>query len=177
MSLFHFAFQRGTGLNTIFSRKLGGCSNVAVSCGLGGDAGVDQFGYVPCLQRKKLSNVSSPLFPLSAIFGLVYRPRDFASYILGIFICNLLLYLAFYIIMKVKKGDVAVSGLPASEGEGIGLLLAAVWTPAVLQRCMGRPLWGLGWDKGLALGRGCCAVVVFRITGLHLPGVGNPSWR
>uniref|UniRef100_A0A8B9QA02 SID1 transmembrane family member 1 n=1 Tax=Apteryx owenii TaxID=8824 RepID=A0A8B9QA02_APTOW len=37
-----------------------------------------------------------------AIFGLVYRPRDFASYILGIFICNLLLYLAFYIIMKVK---------------------------------------------------------------------------
>ncbi|XP_044107340.1 SID1 transmembrane family member 1 isoform X4 [Neovison vison] len=35
-----------------------------------------------------------------ALFGLVYRPRDFASYILGIFICNLLLYLAFYIIMK-----------------------------------------------------------------------------
>ncbi|XP_074831131.1 SID1 transmembrane family member 1 isoform X4 [Natator depressus] len=36
-----------------------------------------------------------------AVFGLVYRPRDFASYMLGIFICNLLLYLAFYIIMKV----------------------------------------------------------------------------
>ncbi|CAH6792359.1 Sidt1 [Phodopus roborovskii] len=35
-----------------------------------------------------------------AFFGLIYRPRDFASYMLGIFICNLLLYLAFYIIMK-----------------------------------------------------------------------------
>ncbi|KAF3827554.1 hypothetical protein GH733_003040 [Mirounga leonina] len=35
-----------------------------------------------------------------ALYGLIYRPRDFASYMLGIFICNLLLYLAFYIIMK-----------------------------------------------------------------------------
>ncbi|XP_053076848.1 SID1 transmembrane family member 1 isoform X2 [Acinonyx jubatus] len=39
-----------------------------------------------------------------ALFGLIYRPRDFASYMLGIFICNLLLYLAFYIIMKVRVG-------------------------------------------------------------------------
>ncbi|XP_030059770.1 SID1 transmembrane family member 1 [Microcaecilia unicolor] len=40
-----------------------------------------------------------------AIFGLVYRPRDFASYMLGIFICNLLLYLAFYIIMKLRSSE------------------------------------------------------------------------
>ncbi|KAM4700146.1 SID1 transmembrane family member 1 isoform 2-T2 [Discoglossus pictus] len=40
-----------------------------------------------------------------AIFGLVYRPRDFASYLLGIFICNLLLYLAFYIIMKLRNSE------------------------------------------------------------------------
>ncbi|NXA57074.1 SIDT1 protein, partial [Nothocercus julius] len=40
-----------------------------------------------------------------AVFGLVYRPRDFASYILGIFICNLLLYLAFYIIMKLRSSE------------------------------------------------------------------------
>ncbi|XP_032906990.1 SID1 transmembrane family member 1 isoform X5 [Catharus ustulatus] len=40
-----------------------------------------------------------------AVFGLVYRPRDFASYILGIFICNLLLYLAFYIIMKLRNSE------------------------------------------------------------------------
>ncbi|XP_014400866.1 PREDICTED: SID1 transmembrane family member 1 [Myotis brandtii] len=38
-----------------------------------------------------------------ALFGLIYRPRDFASYMLGIFIGNLLLYLAFYIIMKVSE--------------------------------------------------------------------------
>lgn len=43
-----------------------------------------------------------PPHVLSALFGLIYRPRDFASYMLGIFICNLLLYLAFYIIMKVS---------------------------------------------------------------------------
>ncbi|XP_056649461.1 SID1 transmembrane family member 1 isoform X2 [Monodelphis domestica] len=40
-----------------------------------------------------------------ALFGLVYRPRDFASYMLGIFICNLLLYLAFYIIMKLRSSE------------------------------------------------------------------------
>ncbi|XP_073166195.1 SID1 transmembrane family member 1 isoform X3 [Lepidochelys kempii] len=40
-----------------------------------------------------------------AVFGLVYRPRDFASYMLGIFICNLLLYLAFYIIMKLRSSE------------------------------------------------------------------------
>ncbi|XP_054858507.1 SID1 transmembrane family member 1 isoform X1 [Eublepharis macularius] len=40
-----------------------------------------------------------------AIFGLVYRPKDFASYLLGIFICNLLLYLAFYVIMKETPAE------------------------------------------------------------------------
>nr|XP_045004020.1 SID1 transmembrane family member 1 isoform X1 [Jaculus jaculus] len=40
-----------------------------------------------------------------ALFGLIYRPRDFASYVLGIFICNLLLYLAFYIIMKLRSAE------------------------------------------------------------------------
>ncbi|GAB1300293.1 SID1 transmembrane family member 1 [Apodemus speciosus] len=41
----------------------------------------------------------------NAFFGLIYRPRDFASYMLGIFICNLLLYLAFYIIMKLRSSE------------------------------------------------------------------------
>lgn len=36
-----------------------------------------------------------------AIYGMVYTPRDFASYLLIIFLTNLLLYIAFYIIMKV----------------------------------------------------------------------------
>lgn len=37
----------------------------------------------------------------SAAYGLIERPNDFASYLLAIAICNLLLYFAFYIIMKV----------------------------------------------------------------------------
>lgn len=61
-------------------------------------------------EREKATNVTNPCswlqnnssHVLSALFGLIYRPRDFASYMLGIFICNLLLYLAFYIIMKVS---------------------------------------------------------------------------
>ncbi|XP_075819410.1 SID1 transmembrane family member 1 isoform X1 [Microtus pennsylvanicus] len=40
-----------------------------------------------------------------AFFGLFCRPRDFASYMLGIFIFNLLLYLAFYIIMKLRSSE------------------------------------------------------------------------
>uniref|UniRef100_A0A8C3UQQ0 SID1 transmembrane family member 2 n=1 Tax=Catharus ustulatus TaxID=91951 RepID=A0A8C3UQQ0_CATUS len=36
-----------------------------------------------------------------AAYGLIVRPNDFASYLLAIGICNLLLYFAFYIIMKV----------------------------------------------------------------------------
>ncbi|XP_049732588.1 SID1 transmembrane family member 1 isoform X3 [Elephas maximus indicus] len=40
-----------------------------------------------------------------ALFGLIYRPRDFASYVLVIFIGNLLLYLAFYIIMKILSSE------------------------------------------------------------------------
>lgn len=36
-----------------------------------------------------------------AAYGLIQKPNDFASYLLAIAICNLLLYFAFYIIMKV----------------------------------------------------------------------------
>lgn len=46
-----------------------------------------------------------PPHVLSALFGLIYQPRDFASYMLGIFIGNLLLYLAFYIIMKLRSAE------------------------------------------------------------------------
>uniref|UniRef100_A0A8C9NAK4 SID1 transmembrane family member 1 n=1 Tax=Serinus canaria TaxID=9135 RepID=A0A8C9NAK4_SERCA len=61
--------------------------------------------YTDCIQQ-----CSRPMYMVGdvsshAIFGLVYRPRDFASYILGIFICNLLLYLAFYIIMKLRSSE------------------------------------------------------------------------
>uniref|UniRef100_A0A8C0GN55 SID1 transmembrane family member 2 n=1 Tax=Chelonoidis abingdonii TaxID=106734 RepID=A0A8C0GN55_CHEAB len=38
-----------------------------------------------------------------AAYGLIVQPNDFASYLLAIGICNLLLYFAFYIIMKVRE--------------------------------------------------------------------------
>uniref|UniRef100_A0A671T339 SID1 transmembrane family member 2-like n=1 Tax=Sinocyclocheilus anshuiensis TaxID=1608454 RepID=A0A671T339_9TELE len=40
-----------------------------------------------------------------AAYGLIKRPSDFASYLLAIAICNLLLYFAFYIIMKLRSGE------------------------------------------------------------------------
>uniref|UniRef100_A0AAY4E8U5 SID1 transmembrane family member 2 n=1 Tax=Denticeps clupeoides TaxID=299321 RepID=A0AAY4E8U5_9TELE len=40
-----------------------------------------------------------------AAYGLIERPNDFASYLLAIGICNLLLYFAFYIIMKLRSGE------------------------------------------------------------------------
>ncbi|XP_053547367.1 SID1 transmembrane family member 2 isoform X2 [Bombina bombina] len=40
-----------------------------------------------------------------AAFGLIVRPNDFASYLLAIGICNLLLYCAFYITMKLRSGE------------------------------------------------------------------------
>nr|XP_020441749.1 SID1 transmembrane family member 2 [Monopterus albus] len=40
-----------------------------------------------------------------AAYGLIVKPNDFASYLLAIAICNLLLYFAFYIIMKLRSGE------------------------------------------------------------------------
>ncbi|KAM9320410.1 SID1 transmembrane family member 1 [Gastrophryne carolinensis] len=73
-----------------------------------------QILYIDCIQqcsrpmymdRMILLIVGNIVNWFFAIFGLVYRPRDFASYLLGIFICNLLLYLAFYIIMKLRSSE------------------------------------------------------------------------
>ncbi|XP_030632635.1 SID1 transmembrane family member 2-like [Chanos chanos] len=40
-----------------------------------------------------------------AAYGLIKKPNNFASYLLVIAICNLLLYFAFYIIMKLRSGE------------------------------------------------------------------------
>uniref|UniRef100_A0A8C5KEM2 SID1 transmembrane family, member 1 n=1 Tax=Jaculus jaculus TaxID=51337 RepID=A0A8C5KEM2_JACJA len=63
--------------------------------------------YTDCIQQCSRPLYMPPSLPPvpSALFGLIYRPRDFASYVLGIFICNLLLYLAFYIIMKLRSAE------------------------------------------------------------------------
>ncbi|KAM4794743.1 SID1 transmembrane family member 1 isoform 1-T1 [Rhinophrynus dorsalis] len=75
---------------------------------------IGQVLYTDCMQqcsrpmymdRMILLIVGNIVNLFFAIFGLVYRPRDFASYLLGIFICNLLLYLAFYIIMKLRSSE------------------------------------------------------------------------
>ncbi len=39
------------------------------------------------------------------VYGLMERPPDFASYMLAIFITNLMLYTTFYIIMKLRHGE------------------------------------------------------------------------
>lgn len=103
----------------------------------------------------------------------MYRPRDFASYILGIFICNLLLYLAFYIIMKVKEVAVADMPLPISKEDGMSLLSAAIWVPC--RRAWRGPCGTWGEMRHWLFWRGCCAVIL--VAGLHLPGVGNTWWR
>lgn len=59
-----------------------------------------------------------PAFPLArAAYGLIMRPNDFASYLLAIGICNLLLYFAFYIIMKVG-GWLGLPACCAAPGRG-----------------------------------------------------------
>lgn len=128
-----------------------------------------------------------PFFPLSlsAIFGLVYRPRDFASYILGIFICNLLLYLAFYIIMKVKGGSrcchggvclqaaVAVMGVSVSKGEGMGLFSCfSLGYCAAAEECRGAFV-GLRVEQGVGAWEGFC-VAISGVAEQRFPGVGSP---
>lgn len=40
-----------------------------------------------------------------AVYGAVYHSSDFATYLLGIFIGNLMIYCTFYIIMKLRYGE------------------------------------------------------------------------
>uniref|UniRef100_A0A8C8SDL7 SID1 transmembrane family member 2 n=1 Tax=Pelusios castaneus TaxID=367368 RepID=A0A8C8SDL7_9SAUR len=57
--------------------------------------------YTDCVRQ-----CSGPMYVVSdAAYGLVVRPNDFASYLLAIGICNLLLYFAFYIIMKLRSSE------------------------------------------------------------------------
>lgn len=58
-----------------------------------------------------------------AIFGVVTTPKDFASYLLIIFLTNLLLYIAFYIIMKVNSGILEKLLLSLLKDFDCGLIL------------------------------------------------------
>ncbi|KFO26795.1 DENN domain-containing protein 3 [Fukomys damarensis] len=58
--------------------------------------------YVDCMVLLVMGNIIN--WSLAA-YGLITRPSDFASYLLAIGICSLLLYFAFCIIMKLRSGD------------------------------------------------------------------------
>lgn len=92
---------------------------------------------------------------LSALFGLIYRPRDFASYMLGIFIGNLLLYLAFYIIMKVSEA--AGSRSTWARGWRCRQLRSLCFSPAAPQLREGPPHPAL-LHRGHRSGVGRCPV-------------------
>ena len=80
-------------------------------------------------------------FTSSAIYGVATTPNDFATYLLAILIVNGLLYLAFYVIMKVLVLRTVLS-IQASvilfskitpvklEGNG-GLRVNALWVRAL----------------------------------------------
>ncbi|KAJ8316317.1 hypothetical protein KUTeg_006331 [Tegillarca granosa] len=69
-----------------------------------------------------------------AIYGAVTEPGDFASYLLGIFIGNLLLYSTFYIIMKIRYKE-RIHPLAI-----VCIIMACILTPANSragnQKCM-----------------------------------------
>ncbi|KAL6116446.1 sidt2 [Pungitius sinensis] len=71
-----------------------------------------------------------------AAYGLIERPNDFASYLLAIAICNLLLYFAFYIIMKLRSGE-RIQCLPLV----IILFTAVVWGLALYFFFQGLSTW------------------------------------
>ncbi|XP_058866366.1 SID1 transmembrane family member 2-like isoform X2 [Acipenser ruthenus] len=71
-----------------------------------------------------------------AAFGLIVRPNDFASYLLAIGICNLLLYFAFYIIMKLRSGE-RIQLLPSF----CILFTAVVWGFALFFFFQGLSTW------------------------------------
>uniref|UniRef100_UPI003AAF8829 SID1 transmembrane family member 2 isoform X1 n=1 Tax=Centroberyx gerrardi TaxID=166262 RepID=UPI003AAF8829 len=71
-----------------------------------------------------------------AAYGLIEKPNDFASYLLAIAICNLLLYFAFYIIMKLRSGE-RIQCLPVV----CILFTAVVWGFALFFFFQGLSTW------------------------------------
>uniref|UniRef100_A0A3B4A5E2 SID1 transmembrane family, member 2 n=1 Tax=Periophthalmus magnuspinnatus TaxID=409849 RepID=A0A3B4A5E2_9GOBI len=53
----------------------------------------------------RLGSVTSVLISKTAGYGVIKRPNDFDTHLLAIAICNLLLYLFYYIFMKLWNGE------------------------------------------------------------------------
>ncbi|XP_022107410.1 SID1 transmembrane family member 1-like isoform X2 [Acanthaster planci] len=89
------------------------------------------------------------------IFSLAKVPKDFNSYLLAIFLVNLLLYVAFYIIMKVRYGERLIPAVVV-----IVVMALVVWGLAL--NFYFRAL--TGWEKTAALSResnGPCLLMRF----------------
>ncbi|XP_077867553.1 SID1 transmembrane family member 1-like [Saccoglossus kowalevskii] len=79
-----------------------------------------------------------------AILGVISQPKDFASFLLAIFIVNSMLYLAFYIIMKLRNNERIV------PRAGLFICLTLAFWAAALYFFM----QGLAqWDKTPAVSR------------------------
>ncbi|XP_070549029.1 SID1 transmembrane family member 1-like isoform X2 [Ptychodera flava] len=79
-----------------------------------------------------------------AIYGVITQPHDFASYLLAIFILNSMLYLAFYIIMKLRFGERIVL-----RAFVFILLTVGLWAAALFFFLQGLAQW----DKTPAVSR------------------------
>lgn len=89
------------------------------------------------------------------------RPNDFASYLLAIGICNLLLYFAFYIIMKVnEKGWNSCS---AFWGQSGALEERKLFCPYVYAS----EVWVTGWLESLVNTPGSCLLGLCSATKPH----------
>ncbi|XP_062571062.1 SID1 transmembrane family member 2-like [Saccostrea cucullata] len=81
------------------------------------DKGIFRRVYMVC--RYDMLRCKRPMYPdrmvllvfgniinwVIAVYGAVYHSPDFATYLLGIFIGNLMIYCTFYIIMKLRYGE------------------------------------------------------------------------
>uniref|UniRef100_T1IHB1 SID1 transmembrane family member 1 n=1 Tax=Strigamia maritima TaxID=126957 RepID=T1IHB1_STRMM len=83
-------------------------------------------------------------------YGLVYLPRDFASYLLAIFITNLMMYVGFYIIMKIRSKEI-ILWLPK-----LYIALSTVtWAFAIYLFFQGNTSWQLSPAQSRAKNRPC----------------------
>ncbi|XP_071395004.1 SID1 transmembrane family member 2 isoform X5 [Centroberyx affinis] len=91
-----------------------------------------------------------------AAYGLIERPNDFASYLLAIAICNLLLYFAFYIIMKLRSGE-RIQCLPVV----CILFTAVVWGFALFFFFQGLSTWQKTPAESREHNRDCILLLFF----------------
>ncbi|KAA8593803.1 hypothetical protein FQN60_004637 [Etheostoma spectabile] len=114
----HFGLYYAMGTALMMEGLLSACYHLTFVCIFASDAGILRrivyVIYTDCIRqcsgpmyidRMVLLVMGNIVNWSLAAYGLIERPNDFASYLLAIAICNLLLYFAFYIIMKLRSGE------------------------------------------------------------------------